>query len=475
MADDLDLVARLFAWEGGRALCTAERRAVSVQPHALVLCTLAMAGDDTTVHGVALGALGRAPIVRTIADPHRWNDQRELLLWLSDQLDRYFSRCAQDGTFPQLWLASDAAFNHLDLLADLYRARRDPALRALGERLAYLTERAPIAGQQSLHVATERLRAQWTTGQSPDRDHHLASLLAWIDRAPDRDLRDELARVESLPMGIKPDTELDRALLYPCLEQHRDARARDDEALASDTASSIHEALADVLLPIYTAAQRAAALVQSLEVLPVVETLEGLERDAFAWWLSGREQGYAMPLRDTPKRAALELVAREELLSNHEAALVAQLESERTRGALNGRVLVGDVRSVSEQKQGRKVVYTVLLASTQPLLRFRRGDRVHLLDDTRLAAAVERIERTNNETHVILRITDGMRSVGVPSVGTRLELGPAAEWGALGRIRKQFGMRLAVTPWTHDRDARPEATPRSDRPSDPLAALEALR
>jgi hypothetical protein len=54
MSDTLGLVARLRAHEAGRAIRAASHLQVAIQPHALVLTPLAMAGEDTTLHALRL-------------------------------------------------------------------------------------------------------------------------------------------------------------------------------------------------------------------------------------------------------------------------------------------------------------------------------------------------------------------------------------------------------------------------------------
>ncbi len=78
MAIDLQLAAALRAYEAGRAQPTARRRHVVVRPDALVLAMLKMAGEDTSVHVVALGRVGRPAVVRHVPDPRRRDDQYAL-------------------------------------------------------------------------------------------------------------------------------------------------------------------------------------------------------------------------------------------------------------------------------------------------------------------------------------------------------------------------------------------------------------
>jgi hypothetical protein len=167
MADDLELVARAEAFRRGRAVPMATHRRVAVQPDALVVCPLVLAGDDLQLHALGLGSIDGTLEVRSVADPRRWRDREPLFRWLHGRLEAYLMQCAARGSFPQLLVASDAAVSFLDLVSESIRTARDPWLVRLGRLLAYATERAPLAGQQALLAATAVLREHWATGQSP--------------------------------------------------------------------------------------------------------------------------------------------------------------------------------------------------------------------------------------------------------------------------------------------------------------------
>ena len=55
MADLMELIGRLRAHQDGRAICAATHRQVTIAPHALVIAPLAMAGEDTAIHAIAIG------------------------------------------------------------------------------------------------------------------------------------------------------------------------------------------------------------------------------------------------------------------------------------------------------------------------------------------------------------------------------------------------------------------------------------
>ena len=204
MVAEIDLVASLLAYSAGRAQRRATHRQVVIQPGALVLCPIAMSGEDTTIHAVALGSLGQPPAIYSVPDPRQRDDQFGLFEQLHERIERSFQSCLDQGVHPQLWVSSGAGAGHLDVLAERFcHSRQSPFVRRLGELLSYATDRTPIAGQQALLTATGALRAHWATGQQPGEDEHLGALLAWIDPPAGVPVQHAVARAELTPMGAR--------------------------------------------------------------------------------------------------------------------------------------------------------------------------------------------------------------------------------------------------------------------------------
>jgi hypothetical protein len=159
MPAELDVLPRLLAVEAERAFPCASHLQVAIHPNALVLCCLAMAGEDTTVHAVAYGRVGSPATVLSIANPRHRTLQYAILERVADEVEAYFGDCRTRGTHPQLWVSSAAGVAHLSMIADYYRMdRRNAKVHRLGELLSYVTERHPHAGQQALFSATSALQ-----------------------------------------------------------------------------------------------------------------------------------------------------------------------------------------------------------------------------------------------------------------------------------------------------------------------------
>lgn len=281
-------------------------------------------------------------------------------------------------------------------------------------------------------------------------------------------------------MGVKTDPGFDRDVLEPRVTAYN--RARRDGAGTATLARlerTIEEALAPVARRVYDATQHAIALLGagSLPPLPDLAALERREADEFASFMASRDAGYPVPLRDRAKLAAFKLASREDAGENTAAAVVRGDRLARAAARLAGHVVVGTVGRVRAVDAGpRRTEYQVELASTQRVLHVRRRDTLGWAEDPRLRFLVEDVRRTGRGTRLSLVLTAGMRAVGVPREGSALELVTGApDWSRLWRVRSHLSKRLQTTPWTHADGGVPDPAPRVGVPTDPLAAVEALR
>ena len=483
MASEIDLIPRLLAYEAGRAQRQASHLHLSVRRDALVVCPIALAGEDTTVHIMAIGPVGRSPRILCVPDPRIRDDQYALFEAFGAEIERYFQDCRDAETHPQLWVPSGSAVALLDVLADRLRYNRDnPRVKRAGELLSYATERYPTAGQQALLSATGALKRHWATGQQQAEDEHLGTLLAWIEPPAGATRAQVLAAVtaaEQVPMGVKTDPEFDRDTLMPLVSTYNEARrAGAATSVLARRAAAIQAALEPAVRRIYAATQRAIGLLLAagLPPLPDLAALERLEAAGFASFMESRDQGYGLPLRDKPKPAAFKLNAREDAAQNVAVAVLRGDRVARARGTLAGRVVVGAVSGVRAARIGRKTEHRLTLASSQRVLHVRQRDTLSWVEDPRLQFVVEDVRRAGRTTQLLLAVAAGMRAVGVPENGSLLELATGApDWSRLGRLRVHLAERLRNTPWTHAQGDIPASPARRGAPADPLAALEALR
>lgn len=482
MADEFALALRMLAFDRGRAQPLAGRRRVAVRRDAWVLCPLAMAGEDTAVHAVACGPLAkRTPLVYSVPDPRRRDELFGLFAWLGALLGPYAEACLRAGAYPQIWVPSRAAVSLLDTLGEyLWHAAGPPELKPLGRLLVYAAGRAPVAGQQALHAATDVLAQHYATGQQPGEDEHLGALLTWVDPPADAPLDEALARAEATPMGVRTDPAFDKRALEGPVARYNQARKRGappDEL--APIAAEIDGRLRGEVLRLYGATKRAVRLLceRFPERLACLPELEAIEADAYHRYA---EKGalYARPGRpDKPRQAAYEFVGRQLALENYERALVHHDPLARLRAACEGRVVEGVVRSVRLLGSGWGARARFVVESEQRALRVRRGAELHLLADPRLKVLVEGLERSGRHTRLELLVAAGMRSVGAPAEGDAVAFGPPPPvWYELTRGRVRLSHRIGQKPWTHDLAPPPAPSPPAESPPpNLLLALEALR
>jgi hypothetical protein len=478
MASALDLVARLAAVDQQRAIRHASHRQVVIQPHALIVCPLAMAGEDTAVHALAVGGIGQAPEIFVVGDPRQRNEQYELIAWFGARIESYFADCRARGDFPQFWVSSGAAAGHLDILADRLRFTRDnPQIKRVGELLTYSTERMPYAGQQTLMTATSSLATLFATGQHSGDDEHLGVFLTWLSPPAGRSLQNAISEAERTVMGVKTDPEFDRITLQPLVSAYDAARAtqaQPDELRFRR--QQVFAALSPIVTNIYNAVQQALRwLDQPIAEAPILTELRRQEANAFLSFMNGRDADRPLPYRDKPRAAAYKMVEREHAL---QAVAADQIYGDRmaaARARWDGRLVAGRVIEAGSVREGRKTVHRLVISTDQVNLHVRPRDLLVLTRDQRMQVVIEDVRIAPTGTHLHLRIKKGHQAVGIPTSGSTIELGSkGADWGQMIRKRGRMRDRLAVMPWTHLDDPAPPASPRPV-PTNLQAAIEALR
>ncbi len=482
MLNTMDVLPRLLAFRDGRAVRIASNQRVAIHPDALVLCPIAMAGEDTSMHIVACGRIGQAAEFRCVPDPRYRDDQYGLFEWLGDRVEQYFLECVQAGSYPQIWVPSSGAVGLLDTLADRLRFNRENLkVKRFGELLSYATERFPIEGQQALMTATGVLRMHFATGQQEGEDEHLGALLVWMRPPAGRNVLAAVAVAEDVPMGVKTDPDFDRDDLEPLVSAYNEARKRKATSKELETrAGQIADLLRPVVSRIYEGTQEAISLLaaEGLQPIPHLDGLEAREADEFRSFMSSRESGHPLPLRDSPKSAAFRLAAREDAAEGARAAILYGDRVHLERERLAGRILGGTVENpVRTRLAPRRFQSRFTVVTGQRVLHVRRGDELHLLADPRMKVVVTDVRRSGRTTRVSVVMLKGTRIPGLPIANQQVLLGDGPpDWDGIIRMRKQMRDRLATPPWTHQDQQLPGASPsNAPRPDDLLAAIEGLR
>ncbi len=467
---DLDVVGALRALQRRRAQPMATCLHVTVQPHALVVCPLALAGAHGSVHVVAYGSIGQVePHVLVAPDPRHPADREALLIRFGADLATYMDRCRAAGDYPQLWVTGMPTARHLGLVAErlrVHNATTPPGL--LARHLAHFAARFPVAGQQALHVASHVIADHWATAEPGGPGAHLEALLLWFDApaavAGDGALFEgALAEARNRPMGVRTDPLRDTALHRAVVAYSRARRSADRPSQGGRVeldapARAVWDILAPAARHAYDRVQRAVALIMGAGLAPLrgLDELDAAEADAFAYAMdalsAGRWSG-----RPSTRSMARSYLMRQAAQENVDAALVLGDRVARARARLTGTVVAGTV--VAERIVGTRDGVLVV-RTAQPILRVRSGDQMYWADDTRLRLRIEDIRPEDvadgATTVVILAITRGRRSVACPSPGAAIELVPAIpDWGRALRETARLSARPDAPPWAPARDRLP--------------------
>lgn len=463
---DLLLALRLAAYAKGRAVPAFTNARLPVLPHALVVPAIALAGEDATIHAVALSGVGRAEPRRilAVADPRQREAMDEMFGMLDSYLERYLVACEEVDRSPQLVVTSPGALRHLRNIAeDLRFLERDAHIARFATNLSYFTDRAQVPGQQAVVVLTEVLSTHWVTPLQPYQEAHLGALLATLDPAPDQDVTELVRAAEALTMGPRTAPAFDNTVLAPRLRRYTEARRR---GAPRERLDALRAEIAAVLTPIVLRMHRAMQYglrklgEAALSPLPEVAAWQEAEREAFHGFRDARRAGIRMPRRDRAKGGAFRLVEREEGQSTLEASVQCHDALGRARAEAAGDVLACEVEgSHPERLPGRRRrVIAVDVVTDQTGLRLRQRDELTWVEDPRLEAVVADIREAGHRLRVTLHLTGGMQCVGVPPVGAQLTLVrrvPDPE--RIRRVRGAMARKLAVLPWTHDHTLPPPA------------------
>ena len=446
---DLDTVLRLHALARGRAVRARRYRDTRLHPHAQVLSFLVMAGEDTKVHGFAIGPTsGRPHTVYVIGDPRNPAEQRRLLLALGDALVPYVEECERNGRHPQIIVPAGAHAKHLEMEADRYRFFQDPDVRRLGEVLAYFTERLPLAGQQCLVVASEFLSRHYAMPVAPAEEAHLGVLLACIRPPAWMTLLDAVEAAEAQPHGVNTDPEWDGTVLEPLVRSYNDARRAGSRSRAQRLRRDIRRALLPQLRRIHVAAQRAVRIMagprwEDLSAFDALDRFEAYETYHFLRHMSAIRQSFLFPLRDRPDAGARRLLQAEVAEENARSAVEIGDPLARAGARLRGVVVRGVIRKRRHNRAGRRQIWTFEIQTGQRAPKVRVDDDLRLIDDPRLVLRVCALRTSVRGSVISVRVTSGMRTPGVPPEGTVIEVTETIpDWGRPAQLGKYIRMRL---------------------------------
>lgn len=307
----LTAFARALASGQGHAQPIAAVRHVHISDRPLIFVPLALAGEANAPLAAILGTDRSAPIVLTVAEPRDRNQRFAFVAELAEVILPYIESyaagvgegnngrpVASDG--PQLLVPGPATVAFTRLLGRSARFRRadgpyavPASVPLLGRWLTFFAERSEVPGSSVLLAATEALTTHWATGQSPDEDLNLASVLGWISPPSGMTGAEAAALAEDPvrcpPAGPATDPTFDNEVLEGLIASVRTARLTGNGQGRSRKA--LTEALRTQLEPTWDRMWQAVDLLRGLR--PGDHVASRWERDCsnYAWHLTWLRSG----------------------------------------------------------------------------------------------------------------------------------------------------------------------------------------
>ncbi|MEF9908555.1 hypothetical protein [Streptomyces sp. P9-A2] len=477
----LTSLLRMRAAHTGHAQRTSQLRHLHLSDQPLMLLALKRTGPAARPLAVMLGTDPHRPQL-LLAPPS--GSTAPMLAALADAVTAYIEACQRHSEHlpatssrparrrytdaPQILVPNPQTVQHLKDLGDDLRFRsvddQTPGSRAvqrLGHWLTYLTDRADLAGSAALIPMTGFLTMHWASGQSPQEDEDLATLLAWID--PPRHAasgRDAARTAEDLathrPAGPATDAAFDNDHLAPLFDAYTRARRRDSGQEQTCPLQELDRLLTAHLHPTWELMWQAYALLQALPEARGTARRWGHERTAFTdECLHLAQDGRPRPARDHAVAAAVRLTRME-----HAAAAFAadratddpfvRAELRTTGEAFGGPVTTVDPEHTLRGPTGRTLWRPRLTVSTADPVPMEPGRLLacHTHPNTRYKIC--KVTPGDGDTLVELEITAGMGTVARPNHAVLPEAGAFLVFTlAPAPYRMPEFPTRDQTPWTH--------------------------
>jgi hypothetical protein len=409
--DTVMVTARVIARSRGRAIPIVDNFSLTPDPPLVFGIAPIRVVSEQRVQAIAYGLIEQAPQIITIWNP--LNRESNDLIPFAQALNGFLESARAANQIPRIWLPHRAALEIIDLLAHRYRRNRNASaeLNSMGSQCKALIEESTFPGQQAVAVACDLLSEHVATGQSPVEDRHLGALLAWlrpragVDTIAKADSNSLLPAAAMLERSI--DDEVERLRKIAKKGAGAEAiRAREQiGTYLRKSAQSEWNLLVrgrQCFWGLGLGASNLGALLQ-----------ESRERLSFA--LSND--------LNPPSRAhtlAARLYDYELSMDKLEDAAMRSDRSIRERARRKGRAVTTDVIGVRQPKPGRHPC-SLVLRTTQEILRVRRGTTLQILDRTVMGRVLDLREDASGAKIIELRLDKGVQSNRRPQMGSRLE------------------------------------------------------
>jgi hypothetical protein len=461
-----ELIARrLYARSSGRAQRLADGFSIGHDPDLCIGIVPIKIVTEEQVQAIGFGRLDQPPAIIPRMDPlsRDVSDLVPFAQWLDG-----IAQAILAGNKVRLWMPHKAALECIDVLGHRYVSNPDapPIVQHMGRTCRALAAELVMADQPVIACALELLAQHFITGQSPAEDRHLGSILTWIDPPHGVDVVEAAHRAALLPAaailpnipGQMDDAEVERL--------RREAKRSSGAAQAA-----AHSRMRNVL---ESAVQREWALMMAgrrhLLALPATSPMPEDATEASLERVRHRIGGG--PFRVVqPHAVAIELRKHEGASNSAERRVWRHDPRRRAAAIRRGKLIEGSLQAITAAT-GRGTRPLVTIMTLQRLIRFRAGDKLHLLDST--TNFVGRLIAVRNGTRPGERLVDLEIEEGVRSV-SRLSLGNATVWeprdvNLIMREAKMAGQIRDRAPWLIN-DVAPPAANSAALPAGDLVSM----
>lgn len=415
MKDVEGVVARIIAWDRGRAVPIRETSAIEPDPtDAVGIATISVVTEDQ-VQALAFGSLGSQPTIVARIHPlgRDTADLEPFATWLVDHVRRVIGR----GDGLRIWVPHIKTIETLEILGRRYE-RNQNASATLQEAARYcriISEQTRYAGQQAVAVALDLLLSHLVTGQMPIEDQHLGAVLAWVDPEQGRHPREVAAERSRWPAsGIlinSPDRD-DDDRIEKLRKGIKTAPARRRAGMERE----IRDLLIAGVQREWELLCRARSAFWRIGLTPSnLAELAKTSRERVSWAV---QNFLPTPTRAIPITRKLE--EHEDALQRAEDAAVRSDGILRRKAARLGHLIEGVVARINQPRRNFHPC-EIVLQTTQTNLRVRLDDRIELIGGS-VRGVVRGIQPApTGATEVRIEVTKGVR-------GANALVGATQEW-----------------------------------------------
>jgi hypothetical protein len=415
MSDYTDTLNRILARSLNRAVPVRTASGLSSDPAVTIGIATIKIVTEEQIQALAFGPLSAAPTLILRINPIG-RDVTDLAPFATF-LDQVASRAIVAEGDLRVWVPHAETIEALDILGHRYwRNQNAPTeIQRMGVICRNIAYEATFPGQQVVADARALLQEHVVTGLAPVEEGHLGAMLAWFDPAVRNPLVEARARIRLPASGIlvnTPDQPMDDRI-DRLRKDLKSATGRRRTRLISEIENILRQGILrewNLLLE-----ARRAFLGLGLSVTG----LEQLASDSKDRMANALQNGH-FPAR-RPDMLAQWLG---EMETGVEKAEFAALEADpvvREEARRVGAVVQGVVTAV-RQRRPRFKPCTIEVDSVQGTIRLRSDDKVRIAG-SRVSGIVRAFQPlAGGGTRISVEIKDGVRQVGLLSVGARFDI-----------------------------------------------------